>query len=240
MFDLKVKEVDNLKIKTQTSRRVIGLAPNQPNYRILILEDRWENSLLLHKLLQSVGFEVKSAENGRDGIALWKSWQPHLILMDLEMPIINGIEATKYIRANSKDRETIIIALTASAFAQNRVNSLASGCHDFISKPFKEDVLFQKIAQYLEVIYLYEDSSPLTSITPPENLHFKLDNLKSEITQMPKSWVEKITYFAAAADAEKILLLLQEIPDRSRFLAEAIANLVDNFYFDKIINLTQH
>jgi CheY-like chemotaxis protein len=194
----------------------------------------------LHKLLQSVGFEVKSAENGRDGIALWKSWQPHLILMDLEMPIINGIEATKYIRANSKDRETIIIALTASAFAQNRVNSLASGCHDFISKPFKEDVLFQKIAQYLEVIYLYEDSSPLTSITPPENLHFKLDNLKSEITQMPKSWVEKITYFAAAADAEKILLLLQEIPDRSRFLAEAIANLVDNFYFDKIINLTQH
>jgi signal transduction histidine kinase len=80
-------------------RRVIGLATGQPTYRILVVEDRWENRHLLVNLLELVGFEVREARDGREAIALWQSWQPHLIWMDMRMPVMDGYEATRQIRA---------------------------------------------------------------------------------------------------------------------------------------------
>ena len=79
-------------------RRVIGLAPNQPTYRILVAEDSWENRHLLVSILKPLGFEVKEAQNGREAISLWQDWRPHLIWMDMRMPLVDGYEATRRIR----------------------------------------------------------------------------------------------------------------------------------------------
>ena len=101
------------------NQRVIGLAPGQPSYRILVVEDLEENRRLLVESLTSVGFEVREAQHGVEALSLWESWLPHLILMDLRMPIVDGYTAIKYIRKFPKSQETVIIALTASVLKKS-------------------------------------------------------------------------------------------------------------------------
>ena len=105
-FHIQVTEAEAVSIAPPLQRdRILALAPNQPSYRILIVEDQWENSQFLVKLLTPLGFKVREARNGQEGITAWEQWQPHLILMDIRMPVMNGSEATQTIRAIEQDRE---------------------------------------------------------------------------------------------------------------------------------------
>jgi CheY-like chemotaxis protein len=166
-FDIKVRAVNVIDVKTSVPRqRVIGLVPNQPIYRILIVEDSRVNRLLLVKLLQPLGFEVREVVDGQEAVAVWQSWQPHLILMDIQMPVMDGYEATQIIKQMPNGQETVIIALTASAFDEQREAILKAGCDDFIRKPFQEEILFAKIAEHLGVRYIYSEDS---SLTLPQN-----------------------------------------------------------------------
>ena len=90
--------------KPKPSLQVVGLAPDQPNYRILITEDKRENRRLLIELLTPLGFEVREAVNGQDAIAVWQEWLPDLIWMDIRMPVMNGFEATQRIKAAAGKR----------------------------------------------------------------------------------------------------------------------------------------
>ena len=89
---------------SQPNLRVIGLEPNQPQYRILVVEDQWTNRQLLVKLLEPLGFEVREAANGQEGVSLWCSWKPDLIFMDIRMPVMDGYEAIRQIRAEEWGR----------------------------------------------------------------------------------------------------------------------------------------
>ena len=211
---LPVQSVAEVPIKLRETRRVIGLARDQPTYRLLIVEDRWENRLLLRNLLEPLRFEVREAENGQEGIAIWQEWHPHLILMDRQMPIMNGIDATKYIKAHSLTSETVIIALTANVFMKQRSEILAAGCDDFITKPFKEEILFEKIAQHLSVIYLYEEeiSPQLTSSSPPEKL------TSETLAVMPDDWIAQLNEAALQLNSELLMQLITEIPSEHQFL----------------------
>jgi len=145
------------------SRKAIGLAPDQPAYRILVAEDNKISRLLLVKLLKAVGFQVREAINGEEAVLLWESWHPHLIWMDMQMPILDGYEATQQIKARQlktlgEARSTKIVALTASAFEEERATMLSVGCDDFVSKPFQKDIILAKMEQCLGVRYLYEES----------------------------------------------------------------------------------
>jgi CheY-like chemotaxis protein len=174
-FDIQVEPGDMSEIEiVQPTRRIIGLDSNQPTYRILVVEDHLENRLLLTQLLQTVGFDVREATNGQEAIELYESWQPHLIWMDMRMPVMDGYEATKRIRdverQKAKDRrqkeDTLrpspIIALTASAFEEDRERFLAAGCDDVVRKPLQEHEIFEIIHKYLEVQYIYEEEKPST------------------------------------------------------------------------------
>ena len=88
---------------------------------------RWENRHLLLKLLHSFGFELKEASNGVEAIEVWENWHPHLIWMDMRMPVMNGYEATQQIKATTKGQATAIIALTASSLEEERAVILSSG-----------------------------------------------------------------------------------------------------------------
>ncbi len=103
------------------SRRVIGLAPGQPQYRILAVDDRLESRILLVKLLSSMGFNVRQASNGQEALDIWERWEPHLIWMDMRMPIIDGYKATQRIKETTKGQATVVIALTASAFEEDEI-----------------------------------------------------------------------------------------------------------------------
>jgi CheY-like chemotaxis protein len=152
----------------QPQQRVLSLAPGQPTYRILTVDDQLTNRQLLVKLLSSVGFEVIEAVNGEDAIAQTQRYTPHLILMDLRMPVLDGYEATRRIRQlPTLNPSPKILALTANAFEEEKLIALSAGCDDFVRKPIQEGVLFSKIAEHLGVDYIYQTNGSLSSALEP-------------------------------------------------------------------------
>ncbi len=240
-FDVQLALAEAAEIQVQQpNKRVIGLAPDQPQYRILVVDDQWSNRLLLVKLLEPLGFEVREAENGRDAIAVWSSWSPHLIWMDLRMPVMDGYEATKYIKAHPKDKTTVIIALTASAFEQERGMALSAGCDDFVRKPFREAVIWEKMAEYLGVRYVYAQKDEVEGRSRKDEKttsDFRLQS--SDFIVMPAEWVAQLHQAAALAKTKPIFKLIEQIPETHASLAKALADLVNDFRFDLIIELTQ-
>jgi PAS domain S-box-containing protein len=220
--------------------RVIGLAPNQPNYRLLIVEDKWENSLLLTELLEPIGFEVKVARNGQEGIALWQSWQPHLIWMDMQMPVMNGYEATRYIKAATAAPVPIVIAVTSSAFEEDRSTILSAGCDDFIRKPYQEAVIFAKLTEHLQLQFIYEENE---SLLVPENMfveQIEENWLTPERLQvMPNEWIAKLHQAAIEGRDYQLLELIQQIPSAHQMTRQALEELVNNFRFEQLIQLTR-
>ncbi|RCJ19662.1 hybrid sensor histidine kinase/response regulator [Nostoc minutum NIES-26] len=222
----------------QQKRRAIALEPNQPKYRILVVEDKWENRLLLVKMLGSLGFEVREAENGQEGINLWESWEPHLIWMDMRMPVMDGYEATKQIRGTLKGQAAVIIALTASAFDEERSVILSTGCNDFVRKPFREEVILNKMAKYLGVRYVYEQAT-IKQEQLGKNSHHQLLSLEGALARMPSAWIAQLHQAALCTDEKLIFSLLEQIPEESAYLAHTLTDWVNNFRIDKVIDLTQ-
>lgn len=221
-------------------RRVIGLAPDQPTYRILVVDDRWENRQLLIKLLEPIGFKVREAENGQVAIALWEAWHPHLIWMDMRMPVMNGYETTRQIRA-AEDRQAAsvkpitIIGLTASAYEEDVSAVLSAGCDDFVRKPFQEETLFEKMAHYLDLQYRYEETSKVPTIPPSQPQALTVEDL----AVMPTSWIIQLHQAAQTLNAAQVLAVIEQIPKEQGQLAQQLKTLVDNFRYDIILGLTQ-
>ncbi len=162
-FGIQAEAAEGTEIETvKPERRVIALEPDQPLYRILIVDDRESNRLLLIKLLKPLGFELREAENGRDALEIWENWKPQLICMDMRMPVMDGYEATKRIKSGTKGNATVIIAVTASVFEEERSVVLSAGCDDFVRKPFKDSELYEVIQKHLGVRYVYEDAVETT------------------------------------------------------------------------------
>ncbi|AFZ15110.1 GAF sensor hybrid histidine kinase [Crinalium epipsammum PCC 9333] len=234
-FDIAVQLADKVNISEQTSReQIISLAPNQPQYRILVADDAFENRQLLVKMLEPLSFEIQEAANGEEAIALSDSWEPHVILMDMRMPVIDGYEATKRIRSQLKGQATVIIALTASVFDNERSIVLSVGCDDFIRKPFQEDVLLEKLAQHLGVRYIYQQ--PSTSVVEQQ----KIELTPSDLAEMPDEWISQLHLAATKLNSKLILQAIAQIPDEKSLLAIALKHLADNFRYDVIINLTKN
>ena len=106
-----------------------------------------------------LGFEVKEASNGQEAIAIWDEWEPHLILMDMRMPVMDGYEATKYIKSTTKGHATAVIALTASVLEEEKAIVLSAGCDGFLCKPFSEHSIFETLTKHLGVRYIFTETS---------------------------------------------------------------------------------
>ncbi len=212
--------------------RVIGLAPHQPTYKILVVDDVAINRKLLTHLLASVGFEVKEATNGKEAIAQWQTWQPDLIWMDMRMPVMTGEEATRRLKAMDTAGKTRIIGLSASAFKENRENALASGCDAFVSKPIQPAEIFETISQQLDVRYQYAPlnptaSAPLVTMSP------------DLVAQAPTSWQQALTQATLELDDSAILELASQLPPAQSALAQALEKCVKNLAYKQILQTLQ-
>ena len=136
----------------------------QPHYRLLIAEDQPENRLLLHRMLEPLGFELREAVNGKEALALFEEWRPHLIFMDIRMPVMDGLEATRHIKATDAGTHTKIIAVTAHALEEERLNILSAGCDDFIRKPYKEEDIIDALTKQLGVRFAYEQEQAAPAV----------------------------------------------------------------------------
>jgi len=249
-FDIKIVGVQESELIPKQQQKAIALQPNQEVYRILIVDDTKDNRLLLVKLLEPMGFEVREAENGQEAMTQWSAFKPHLIWMDTRMPVMGGFEATREIRAREKKQggefsipnfRTVIIALTASAFEEKRAEALAAGFDDFIRKPFAREVIFEKMAGYLGVSYIYQNLPQMTKNARKFNVFSEeLEAfLQENLAAMPLSWVANLEQAAKNLNEEGVQESIDQIPETNTLLAEALIDLLKDFRLDVIARSTK-
>lgn len=231
-FDLPVQPVSPLQESiAQLPRRVIGLEPGQPTYRLLIVEDVESSQRLLLKLLQPLGFELRLANNGAQALEIWQQWQPHLIFMDLRMPVMSGEEAIRRIKATPQGQETIIIALTASVFEEERSSVVELGCSDFIRKPYRQRQIFKVLSRYLGVRFLYAEPQSESSASPAQLLP------DYQPAELPEKWKRDLHQALLGGDINAIYALSEEIRSTHIALASKIEELAYSFNYEGIRNL---
>ena len=132
--------------------------------KILVVDDRWENTSVIVNLLEPLGFSMMSAENGQDGLAAALEWQPDLVITDLAMPVMDGHEMLAKLRESKEISPDIpVVVSSASVFESDRQKSLRAGANDFLPKPIQKDVLLQTLEKHLNLEWVYEgelESSP--------------------------------------------------------------------------------
>ncbi|GAX35119.1 MASE1 domain-containing protein [Nodularia sp. NIES-3585] len=213
---------------------ILGLAAGQPKYKILVVDDKPINRQLLLKLLQPLGFEIKEASNGKEAIAIWDEWEPHLIWMDMRMPVMDGYEATKHIKSTTKGNATAVIALTASVLEEEKAIVLSAGCDDFLRKPFAEHTIFDALAKHLGVKYVFAENHALDLHSPEES------GLKSEnFTCMSGEWMSQLYEAALEANTNLVLELVGEIPKTETRLIQSLTKLTRQFEFEQIVDLVE-
>jgi PAS domain S-box-containing protein len=234
----------------QINRELIGLEPNQPCYRILIVDDREDNRQLLVKILSPLGFAVREASDGCEAIEMWENWQPHLILMDLRMPVMDGYEATQEIRNRIQQREQEgerqengspipkIVALTASTIEGKRSSALSIGCDDFISKPFRKTDIFDTLHKHLGVKYLYSYS---TDFIPTGDRHNQSEAPSNAVLAylpaLPAEWIENMRQVIRSADFDLIARTIEELRYDHPEFTGILQDHLNNFDYQTILTL---
>lgn len=217
------------KSKQAESGNVVGLLPRQPEYRILIVEDQRDNQMLLAQLLMTVGFHIKIAENGEEGVQMFKDWHPHFIWMDRRMPVMDGLEATRRIRALPDGKEVKIVAVTASVFSDQRNEVLEVGMDDFVRKPFRASEIYDCMSKYLGVQYVYEEEreAKRKDLTLTSKM---LEGVPAELLGELKEALESL-------DAERIDSAIQQVAKHDQTLREKLNGLADNFDYPAILRV---
>ncbi len=160
-FHFEIPVTVNLSAKipaTPEKGRVIGLAEGQPRHRLLIAEDQLENRILLKKILEPLQFDILEAVNGQEAIDQFNQRHPDMIFMDIRMPIMDGLEAARRIKATDAGTHTKIIAVTAQVFEEERTQIMEVGCDDFIRKPYRYTEIFETLSLHLGLKFIYEIS----------------------------------------------------------------------------------
>ncbi|WP_414515674.1 ATP-binding protein [Nostoc sp. PCC 9305] len=214
--------------------KVLELVPGQPIYKLLIVDDKPINRQLLIKLLQPLGFEMKEAGNGKEAIAIWNEWEPHLIWMDMRMPVMDGYEATKYIKSTTKGNATAIIALTASVLEEEKAIVLSAGCDDFLRKPFAEHTIFDTLAKHLGVKYIFAENN-YSNLEYIEKNPLKSNNLIC----MSQEWINQFHEAALEANTNRVIELIRDIPKTETFLIQSLTKLARQFEFEELVDLAE-
>jgi signal transduction histidine kinase/CheY-like chemotaxis protein len=240
-FGIPLLRVDASALPMQSFRqRVVGLAPGQPVYRILIVEDMLESRLLLKKLLHGIGFAVREAADGAQGLAIFQAWQPHLIWMDMRMPVLDGYAATRRIRewlaGHPEYLRPVIVALTASAFEEQREQILAAGCDDFMRKPFREEDLFAMMAKHLKLEYLYAEPTPL----PGEDNAPLPQPDSAGLAALPPAVRDSLYQAALNLDPLGAAAALRQVEAHDPALAADLRRLADNFAYGAILEYLEN
>jgi signal transduction histidine kinase/CheY-like chemotaxis protein len=230
-FDVRVGPADEFQVvQNRPQRKVKCLAAGQSIYRILVADDRDSNRKLLTKILTPLGFEVRSVTNGAECISVWEAWEPHLIWMDMRMPVMDGHEAMRRIKSTSRGQATVIIALTASVLDADRAFILSEGADDFLRKPFVQEDILEMLEKHLGVTFLVEDDAeePVISGGAPQ--------LTPELLRpVAENWRAIFRKATEEADYARLLQLLEELPSQYSETASVLGSLVSRFEYETIL-----
>jgi CheY-like chemotaxis protein/anti-sigma regulatory factor (Ser/Thr protein kinase) len=228
---LELAETSALGAHQTHEARIIGLKPGQTNRRILVVDDNRDNRALLTSMLDQVGFLSREAEDGEAAVESFLEWQPHLIWMDMRMPVMDGYAATKKIRGFPMGRAVKIIAVTAHAFEEHREEILAAGCDDLVRKPFREHEIFNAVARHLGVEYLHGDvtEGPVSEEIP---------TLTAEmLSELPVDILDELREATLTLNRETMLAIIERIGPEAPDTASGLRALMGNFQMGRIGDL---
>ena len=208
----------------------IRLVAGQAPVRVLVVDDLEQNRNLMIELLEPMGFQVRQAASGEEGLAVHHEWRPSLVLIDAQMPGIGGLEAIRRLRASSSD--TRVLLVTASGLGEMRDDGLAAGADDVLFRPLKEADLLAHIAQLLGVRYDYEDTFPAHSAGNEKAIESDLPHL---LAALPGDLFQALKDAARAARATRLEEIAKSVAERWPATAAAIRALAKDFKFDVIV-----
>ena len=234
----------NAEMKKPHRGRVLGLEKGQQVVRVLVVDDNVDNRQLVRFLLEAVGFEVRTANDGEQAIEAFKAWSPHFIWMDIRMPVLDGYQATRQIRILPGGDQVKIVALTASAFEEDRANIIAAGCDDLIRKPLEEEKLFEVMGRVLGLHFAYESEYEYESGSQPQpeyvvdvqSPHVALKNIALDLSSLATELRDELRLTAEALDIVAANKIVVQIQATSPELAAELNALIRAFRFDRIVD----
>lgn len=240
-FDIPVIEVEKEKVGIKQKHKVVlGVAKGQVKKKILVVDDVEDNRNLVNDLLLSLktpdggksSLEIKSAKNGKEAVDICENWSPHLIFMDMRMPLMDGYEASRIIRSTKNGKETPIIALTASVFKEDHAKVYSAGCNDLVRKPFHDYEIFEMLDKYLRIEFIYQTEEAVLSLkTEAKKIICPANEILTELLKSAKRH-----------DYQAIEKTLKDIvkEDSSLFsFVQNIRQLADDYQMDEIVKLIE-
>jgi CheY-like chemotaxis protein len=197
-------------------------------YRILIVEDEPENWMVLQRLLENAGFHVRVAQNGETGVEEFREWRPQFIWMDLRMPLMDGIEAAKRIRALDGGQDVKIAAVTASGLESHRSEVLAAGVDDYVRKPYRPKEIFDCMGRHLGVRYRHADTVPEREDGMP------VINADS-VAHLPAALRIKLRSALMTLDATQISEVIAQVVEQDATLGSAMARCAEKIAYSPIL-----
>lgn len=226
-----VEPAQELPLQHDARGSVVGLAAEQPPCRLLVVDDNADSRRLLEEVFKRADFLVHTANNGEEAVHGFLSWHPDLIWMDMRMPVMDGYEATRRIRSLPGGKTVKIVALTASAFEEDRGRIFAAGCDDVLSKPFEKEQLFAAMGRLLGLRYLHADEPRGVSAAPTV-----LDGLSA----LPAALREDLHQAARLLDVEAAEQAISRILEINAPLAGELDELVRTYRFDRLSSLCEN
>lgn len=217
-------------------RQSLRLTQTKPSYRILVVDNDAVNRRLLRQTLGGIRADIQEAADGEQAIAQWQSWRPHLILLDLRMPKLDGYEAARQIRQREADSPksedaaappTLIIAISATGLQDQEQAAIAAGCNYFLRKPFQETELFDSL-KVLGIDYAYD---PPEAQVPPSSQQ----ELLEAVRQLPSSLVQPLKQSLIMGDSILIQVAIRNIWPINQELAANLQHLEAELKYAEIL-----
>lgn len=221
-------------LQQQLHGAVTGLAPGQPKRRILIVEDQRESQLLLEQLMLNIGMETKVANNGKECIDIFTQWHPDLIWMDRRMPVMDGLEATRRIRTMPGGDKVRIVAVTASAFKEQRDEVIDAGMNCLVLKPYRAEEIYECMARQLGLKLLYNNEST-AGLEAAADVTSSADLMKM-ISHLPDALRQEFRQALESLETKHIDAVIESSRAVDPILADTLTRLANNFEYPTILD----
>jgi len=164
-FSIPLETCEQENISVVKVDQPIGFKPKATDFKILIVDDRWDSRIILTKILMSLGFKILEANNGEQALIKANEFNPDAIIMDMKMPIMDGLESTRQLRLQTKFHNTVILMMSANVFENQKQAALDAGCNAFIEKPININNFLAKLGKLCSLEWIYGISE--TTISAP-------------------------------------------------------------------------